>query len=539
MKKYLALVGLLILVPMPALAQFRLPIPRVPVPIPEIPVEIPGLDNLLEEEPSISTNLEDAQTAIALLDEFNPQSFTSMLAQPRGENGSFLLRPGLYLLNAQSYCLHAGTYAPGGGEGYLYAPLQGKRADMIRHILQNSVDHPDISQGRIQILLWAIQSRTRFGDMPEEIQAAARQLLTEDEIDDLNGDALDLIPASLRREVFAQFPPAVRQVLNAEAELRQMLTQGNTSLEELSRVAVLTGNPEQGEGSQAVPTGRWSWHPDGFFVRYFPSGHSETQIQVYVPERYTIERDALGRITAIADTQGNQTEVEYDDTIPPQAAPNDPTLVAYAFKTIRLTRPNAALPGGIEQVELQNTGWTFVQQTSVSAISPLHLTTTSAVNKSNPISVLAQAGSRFDDLLERLEQANQWREDVEAAKEEFDQHTNPPTSEDIDNLLDPGHLMDGIEAAGGDSLDRLNWWVEHYQRILRAIAYTVAVIETLPNQIGQTVEFDPSGQIAVPSDTSRQRLGQSGRSDDDIEDIEPYLDLDENGLPQIPQIPQQ
>lgn len=141
----------------------------------------------------------------------------------------------------------------------------------------------------------------------------------------------------------------------------------------------------------------------------------------------------------------------------------------------------------------------------------------------------------YDDFPERVEQANGVREIVESILEERDQLINPPTSETIDDLLDGVHLLEGVKAARGDSLDQLNWWAEHYERILRAIAYTVAVIETLPDQIGQTVEFDPSGQVAVPSDTSRQRLGQSGRSDDDIEDIEPYLDLDENGLPRLPQ----
>jgi hypothetical protein len=61
--RHLILAGLLVLTPTPVLAQFGLPIPRIPglpsgVPIPPIP----GLDSLLREEPPISTALTDAKT---------------------------------------------------------------------------------------------------------------------------------------------------------------------------------------------------------------------------------------------------------------------------------------------------------------------------------------------------------------------------------------------------------------------------------------------------------------------------------------------
>ena len=55
-------------------------------------------------------------------------------------------------------------------------------------------------------------------------------------------------------------------LFQAEAQLRQMLTQPGTPYDQLERVAVLAGMAPMGEGSRAVPSGRWSLHPDGYYV---------------------------------------------------------------------------------------------------------------------------------------------------------------------------------------------------------------------------------------------------------------------------------
>jgi hypothetical protein len=47
---------------------------------------------------------------------------------------------------------------------------------------------------------------------------------------------------------------------------------------------VLAGMAGVGEGSRDVPAGRWSLHPDGYYVRYLPRGYSYTVTQVWVPE---------------------------------------------------------------------------------------------------------------------------------------------------------------------------------------------------------------------------------------------------------------
>jgi hypothetical protein len=86
-------------------------------------------------------------------------------------------------------------------------------------------------------------------------------------------------------------PGPVRQALEAEARLRQMLTDPNSSFAQMEAVAVLSGAAPLGEGSFQVPSGRWSRHPDGYFVRYLPSSYSHTLTQIWVPEG----SEAIGR----------------------------------------------------------------------------------------------------------------------------------------------------------------------------------------------------------------------------------------------------
>ena len=82
-------------------------------------------------------------------------------------------------------------------------------------------------------------------------------------------------------------PPAMARVFQAEARLRQLFARADTPYAELERVAVLLGDPEPDAGSREVPRGRWSYHPDGYFIRFFPRGYNQTLVQVHVPESTT------------------------------------------------------------------------------------------------------------------------------------------------------------------------------------------------------------------------------------------------------------
>ncbi|GEM84950.1 hypothetical protein [Meiothermus hypogaeus] len=322
----------------------------------------PSLEQLLQGEPPITTSLNDAVTDVPFLDDFNPTGFVGISALPRGPQQGFVLRPGLFAFEAQSYCLNAGAYAPSKGDGYVYAPLKGARAGVIASLLRRSVERPEIAQRDIQALIWAILSRTRLSDMSPRMLAVATQLLTPQEMFEVNGGALGLIPESLLRQMMARLPQPIQQLLEAEARLRSLLTQANTTFEQLERAAVRFGVAPRGEGSREIPEGRWSYHPDGYFIRYFPSGYSHTRVELYVPEALEVRQDALGRIISIADAYGNRIETTYDDAIPPLTIAGDAGIQGYAFRSIRFVQSLEIPPEMAMALEFtwENRGWTLL-----------------------------------------------------------------------------------------------------------------------------------------------------------------------------------
>jgi hypothetical protein len=241
--------------------------------------------NLLGGKAPITTSLSDAKWGDASKDGFTPrEAARSLMTLQRTPNGGFVIQPGYYTMQTQSYCLKAGTHGPGGGDGYLYAPPKGPAEDAVMSVLRNSVQHPEIEQHDVQVLLWAIIARAKFEDLQPEMKATASRLLTPRQLASLNRSALDVLSGNALTDALGGVPEPLRQIAQAEAQLRQMMTTPGASFAEMERVAVLSGAAPLGEGSSAVPSGRWSLHPDGYFVRYLPSGYSSTRVEIWVPQ---------------------------------------------------------------------------------------------------------------------------------------------------------------------------------------------------------------------------------------------------------------
>lgn len=239
-----------------------------------------GAPRFLAGAEPISTSLPDARWGDPTRDGFTPPGAKRQLSSlARTATGGFVLQPGWYEFHDQSYCLHAGTHGPGGGEGYLYAPPRGSAEDAVRTIVRNSVAHPGIDQHLIQTLLWAIVARARFEDLSSEHKAVAAQLLTPRQLAGLNRNALDM----LQGPIGDMLPGPLRDVARAEARMRSLLATPGASYADLERAAVLTGRAPPGPGSQAIPSGRWSLHPDGYWIRYLPQHYTNTIVQLWVP----------------------------------------------------------------------------------------------------------------------------------------------------------------------------------------------------------------------------------------------------------------
>ncbi len=297
-------------------AQTGLAFPSLPS-IPDIPVDIPSLSDIplvgdfLEEEPAITSCLDDAVSEVPDMDNFEPEFFSQLYDMPVNSNGSIFLLPGAYELETRSYCLHAGTYVSDtGGNGYIYAPLVGDRRDIIQAILDRSSDHGEIPQRDVQVLIWAVLAKYEFTDMNSSMQRTVTALLTPDEIFELNGGYMALVPDDMMSRVFGELPEPLRAVMEAEAGLRNTLSRAGSTYEELEAIAVLPGNPPAQCNERDIPEGRWSLHPAGYYIRYFPSGYTHTRVEIWVPEN---ENRNLSFSTGLNKAPGRELRKGWDD----------------------------------------------------------------------------------------------------------------------------------------------------------------------------------------------------------------------------------
>ncbi len=497
-----------------AQAQFKIPGLKIPgLPQPKLPdVNLPGPEMLTKQEEPVSTNFKDIRGEAFALDNYQPGPGKPLSSLRRGPGGGWLLKPGLYSGEVRSYCLHAGTYGPTRGDGYLYAPLKGKRSGIIRKILHNSADHPDLPQQQVQSLIWALESRTKFSELPQDLQTAASTLLSPEDILALNGASLDYITQQYQDQVFGKMTDSLRPIYEAQNSLRGLLTQADAPFEQLERVAVLSGNPPKDRNSRDIPAGRWCLHPGGYFVRYLPSTYSRTTLFVYVPERFTLKRDSLGRIISVKNAQGFGVETGYDDTIP-RLGTSTQELKGYHFSSIRLIVPDAASPSGKLVKEYKNVGWTYVG-----------LPTTQTI----------QVGSNAAYLgsVSRLNEELRWLRQMDSFQSDFGR-TRPGRRSGADCFdlasyrlgLEDALRQAGVyppEAGGVSFVPVFDILYNAWQWGIGPWAFDSPDSPADPGQTNpgqgdpgqgdpaQTdPEYDPSGDVATPGDTGRQRLGQS------------------------------
>ena len=309
--------GLIGILAAPAQAQFgKLKPPKIPG------VKLPEIDGqqFLKHTPPLTTNLADVYEAVPGFDDYLPTDAAPLTLIPRNADGDYLTLPGLFEIVAESFCLKAGSNPPSKntgryGSGYLYAPLKGPKAGQIERILLRSEDHPEIPQYEIQVLLWAIIAEHKLSECPKTIQQTARVLLDERDRRGLENDVLAVVPAQLRGKAYGSLPPLVRDGLEAENKMRELLAEkfadasgaADQMMEsttnpgqkvsalyaQMEQIAMRVGPLPEVSEREKVPWGRWSWHPDGFYIRIFPNGYSISKRQLYYPEAFSVTGNAL------------------------------------------------------------------------------------------------------------------------------------------------------------------------------------------------------------------------------------------------------
>jgi hypothetical protein len=253
-----------------------------------------GIDKLFKKPAAITTAFEDVNKEGSQM----PNFFKLEVAQPlyllpKAPNGGFVLCAGYYEMTNKSYCLHAGTFAPSKGDGYMYAPTNGSKKEIVTAILKSAENHPEIHQHDIQILLWAIIAKTKFIDFSTEVKLTAVTLLTKKQLTQLEDGALGFLPDDVINQAKAKLPESVQTVFEAENNIRGLITSGNYTYQEMEKYAILAGfAPPRTD----YPSGIWTLHPDGYYVRYIPSGYSVTKVQIYVPKELIISLKGKGLI---------------------------------------------------------------------------------------------------------------------------------------------------------------------------------------------------------------------------------------------------
>jgi hypothetical protein len=276
-----------------------------------------GLNPFKKNDEALTTSIKDATGEVPYLDDFAPLNSGNIFALPRNESGDFLIRPGAYSGTFQSFCLHAGTYGPTSGAGYVTAPLKGPKAKLISRFLAGAGRHPEIPQHDVQSLIWAVEARS---SLSQSMTSTAIRLLAgrngfpdPKDLLELNGGVMSLLPMNKLGGLLNKANAAMRPILQARNLIRQLTAAGG-SFEEMARVAVLDGEPPASQQVRTIPGNRWVYAPSGVFVRYAPSGYQQTSIQVFCPEPFFVRSDQAGRIREIeTKDHGYKLETVYDE----------------------------------------------------------------------------------------------------------------------------------------------------------------------------------------------------------------------------------
>lgn len=271
-------------------------------------IKVPGvnksLPSLFKKPPPITTNFDDDVKMKGSLPESfgNDKEYLPLYKMKTAESGGFVLCPGYYEMTNMSYCLKAGTHGPSQGDGYMFAPTKGKMDDIVNAILvSHATKQTQIPQREVQMLLWAIIARAKFTNLSGKLKMVSALLLTPEQIIKLNGGLVETVSDEALKKGVVDMPPAVQAVMEAENNIRRLVETGVDSYEDFEKYAILAGMAPNDHPE--VIRGMWSLHPDGYYVRYFPSGYSRTKVQIYVPEgKNQIIYNAIGTIACPANT---------------------------------------------------------------------------------------------------------------------------------------------------------------------------------------------------------------------------------------------
>ena len=275
------------------------------------------IKNLGQKSP-ISTSFDDAVYEVDFLNFFEPSEdeYSALHLQPKAEPCGYTLKTGFYSMNAQSFCLRGYSHGPSRGDGHLYAPLKGKKSELIKDIISKYSNKPHIPQRNVQVLLWAIIAGADMNELGTNYSQTLNELFTFDELlvyqgtDMLKGYA-DINFSKLKQQALNSLSPEIKNLLNAETKIRELVYQ-NKTFQEIEKVAIISGVAPKEDMIREVTKGRWSFHPNGYFIRFFPNGYPQTRVDIYVPHEGEILFNNEGKAIGLSENYSSSKEVIYN-----------------------------------------------------------------------------------------------------------------------------------------------------------------------------------------------------------------------------------
>ncbi|VAW62194.1 hypothetical protein MNBD_GAMMA09-297 [hydrothermal vent metagenome] len=451
---------------------------------------------------AVSTNVKDAYPVASWMNYFAARRTPQ-------KSESFSLAPGYYTVDIQSYCLKAGTYAPSKGSGYLIAPLKGEKAKIIANILRRSEKKPGVKQQDIQRLIWGIETGANFSNYDIAFQLKVSPVLSAEEIVALSVD-YDAISQLL--------PDSIKDALEFYTTFRSSVTDVQTSYKELEQMAVLAGVAPRGPGSIDVAPGPWAYAGNGFYMRALPQGYTKTTLEIMRPAQYTLERDGRGRIV-VFQSGPYRIETSYDDS--PGAnvvsAPGKPDIQIWRFRQIRFSGP-----GRTDELIIKNKGWVLAPQQPFAmrrGLPRIQYGSTQVASLTNGL-VLAQNDTTTLDLwneanerMEKLEKFKDLLEVINNHRKESNTVGQVSRKKEHEALI-VKHYEEGLDSAF-DLKKRSEWLAKHMRALNDAMIHIICSLSgdclSDTEQQPELDEFDPTGNVATPANTSQQRLGLSRR----------------------------
>lgn len=254
-------------------------------------------------KPPITTSFEDVDKTKYIENSVGDgENFLDLYEQEYVE-GCFKLTPGFYEATVASFCIKAGTYMPTSGAGRFYAPLEGPKKEIVETIALAFQDEKKITQREAQLLLWAIIAKTDFQKMSGNVKKTALKVLSTEQILELSKGAITRLGKKQLNKLIGK-SSTLSTILEAENKMREMYYGGLSTYADFEKVAFLAGIEPTLSGFES---GRWTKHPEGYFIRYYANGYTSVRIQIYVPDSLEeICFNAIGDVAVPANTSSQR-----------------------------------------------------------------------------------------------------------------------------------------------------------------------------------------------------------------------------------------